>query len=340
MTQFGKKLLASAAMITTGLALGATEVDAKELKIATFMSPKHHLNRVVFTNLAKAVGKATGGSTTMKLFSGGQLGKGPQQQIKRVLSNVAEVTFGIQGQTATIFPATMVVGQPGVSRTAVGVTKKAWGIYDRFLANEYTKIKVMGIWANTPPVLISKKPIKSFADVKGMKIRAMSATNVPQLKLWKAGPLVLPITAVYDGLDKGVVDAVQVAINALFVPWRFSEIAKHVTDGLKAPSSMFFLAMNRKVWDGLPSADKAKIDGLIGQQFSIETAASWAKADFVATKKAKKGVAGLKYRMLSEAKAAPFNAATDKSIKAFLAAQEKRGVPARAIYAALTKPGS
>ena len=85
MTQFGKKLLASAAMITTGLALGATEVDAKELKIATFMSPKHHLNRVVFTNLAKAVGKATGGSTTMKLFSGGQLGKGPQQQYKRVL---------------------------------------------------------------------------------------------------------------------------------------------------------------------------------------------------------------------------------------------------------------
>ena len=104
MTGFSNKLLTSTAIVGMAVSLGYSALEAKELKIATFMSPKHHLNSVVFKNLAEAVGKATGGSTTMKLYSGGQLGKGPVQQYKRVVDNVAEVTFGIQGTTTKILP--------------------------------------------------------------------------------------------------------------------------------------------------------------------------------------------------------------------------------------------
>jgi TRAP-type C4-dicarboxylate transport system substrate-binding protein len=328
------------AAFTVGMSIPTTPAGAKELKIATFMSPKHHLNSVVFTNLAKAVGEATGGSTTMKLFSGGQLGKGPTQQYKRLVDNVAEVVFGIQGDNVTIFPRTMVVGQPGVGTTAVGITKKIWSVYDKYLAGEYKRIKVLGLWANTPPVLVSKKPIRRLSDLKGKKVRAMSATNIPQVNQWGAAGLSTRITAVYDALDKGVLDVVQVAVNAVYNPWRFGEIAKHITDGLLAPSAMFYLGMNSQVWDGLSAADKAKIDGLTGRGFSLATAGSWAKADVKAIASAKKGVGGVTYYMLSKSDAAPFDAATTKSVEIFLAAQEKNGVPARAIYAAVTKPGS
>ena len=340
MTGFSTRLLTSTAIIGMAISFGGSTLQAKELKIATFMSPKHHLNSVVFKNLAAAVGKATGGSTTMKLYSGGQLGKGPVQQFKRVVDNVAEVTFGIQGTTTKIFPRTMVVAQPAVGRTAVAITEKFYGVYDRFLAGEYKRVKVLGLWANTPPVLISKKPIRKLSDIKGLKVRAMSATNIPQINLWGSVGLAVPITKVYDALDKGVIDVVHVAVNALYPPWRFAEIAKHVVDGLEGPTSLFFLAMNRKVWDGLPAADKGKIDGLTGRQFGIETARSWAKADVKAIANAKKGVGGVTYHMLSKSEAAPFDALSAKAVENFLAAQEKKGVPARAIYAALTKSGS
>ena len=340
MSRLSTKLLASAAMVTTGLAFGVSGVSAGELKIATFMSPKHHLNSVVFTDLAKAVSQATGGGTTMKLFSGGQLGKGPVQQYKRVVDNVAEVTFGIQGYTSKIFPKTMVLGQPGVGTSAIEVTEKLWKIYDQHLADEYKRVKVLGLWANTPPVLISKNPITKIEDMKGIKVRAMSATLIPLVKEWGGAGLFKPISAVYDSLDKGVLDSVHVAINGLYNPWRSSEIAKHVTDGMQAPSSLFFLAMNQKVWDGIAPADKAKIDGLVGQQFSFNTAKSWAKADVVATARAKKGDGGVKYHVLSRAEAAKFNAATGRAVETYLAGQEKKGVPARAIYATVTKPGA
>lgn len=339
------KLCTSAAVLAAAFAFGmsapVSPAGAKELKIATFMGPPHYLNRVAFTKLAKAIGAATGNETTAKLFASGQLGKGPVQQYKRVVDNVAEISFGIQGYTSTIFPRTMVVAQPGVGTGAVEITEKLWGVYSKFLTSEYSKVKVLGLWSNTPPVLISRtKLVTKIDDVKGMKLRALDATNIPQMNAWGASGLFIPISGVYDALDKGVIDGVWVAINALFTPWRFSESSKFVTDGMKKPTALFWLAMNKKVWDGLPGKSKSAIDGLTGRQFSIDTARGWAKPDFVAEARAKKGDAGLKFHVLSAAERAKFDAATDKSIEAFLAKSESNGIPARAIYAAVTKGGS
>ncbi|NQV56165.1 MAG: TRAP transporter substrate-binding protein [Rhodospirillales bacterium] len=335
-------LLASAALTAAGFALGigvaTTPAGAKELKIATFMGPPHFLNKVAFTNLAKAIGKETGGETTAKLFASGQLGKGPVQQYKRVIDNVAEISFGIQGYTPTIFPRTVIVGQPGVGTTAGEITGKLWSVYDKFLMPEYKNVKVLGLWANTPPVIISRtKLVKKLSDVKGMKLRALAPENIPQMNAWGASGIFMPISRTYDALDKGVIDATFTAINALFRPWRFSESSKFVTDGMRKPSAIFWLAMNRKVWDGLPAKSKAAINGLTGQKFSMDTAIGWAKPDVVALARAKKGDVGLKYHVLSKAEAAKFDAATAKSVEAFLAKSEANGIPARAIYAAITK---
>jgi len=337
MSKFLKRVVTTTAIAVVGLGATAFEANTAELKIATFMGPKHHLNGV-FGKLAEEIGKATGGETTAKLFSSGQLGKGPVQQYKRVLDNVAEISFGIQGYTSSIFPRTMVVAQPGVGTTAPEITKKAWKVFDKYLAVEYTKVKVLGIWANSPPVLMAKNPIHSIDDIKGLKTRALDATNVPQVNSWGAAGLHIPISGVYDALDKGVIDAVYVAINALFTPWRFGEIAKHVTGGMKSPSALFWFAMNKKAWDGLPAKSKKAIDGLTGYDFSVKTATSWSQPDIVALKRAKAGDAGLTYYTLSAAEAAKFDAATDKSVEAFLAAAEKKGIPAREIYAEVTKP--
>ena len=341
-TKLFKYSLAALALSTGLAALAAVPAAsvAKELKIATFMGPPHYLNKVTFSNLAQAIGQATGGETTAKLFTSGQLGKGPVQQYKRVIDNVAEISFGIQGYTSTIFPATMVVAQPGVGTEAGEITKKLWGVFDEFLKSEYSKIKVLGLWSNTPPVIISRsKLITKMSDLKGMKLRALDATNIPQMKAWGASGLFIPISGVYDALDKGVIDATYVAINALFTPWRFSESSKFVTDGMNKPTALFWLGMNKKVWDGLPAKSKAAIDGLTGRQFSIDTAIGWAKPDVVALARAKKGDAGIKYHVLSQTERAKFDAATARSVEAFLAKSEKNGIPARAIYAAVTKGG-
>ena len=150
-------------------------VVAKELKMASFMSAKHPVNRGILPHFAKNVAKETGGSLKLKIYPSGQLGKGPKAQYKRVIENVAEITFGVHGYTPKIFPRTMVVAQPGVGKSSQEVTKKFWKIYDQYLKAEYSKVKVLAVFSNWPAVLITrKKAVKEIGDVKGLKIRAPS----------------------------------------------------------------------------------------------------------------------------------------------------------------------
>ena len=55
-------------------------VVAKELKIASFMSAKHPVNRGILPHFAKNIANETGGSLKLKLYPSGQLGKGPKAQ--------------------------------------------------------------------------------------------------------------------------------------------------------------------------------------------------------------------------------------------------------------------
>lgn len=235
-----------AAIIGGGLAVPT--VQAKELKVATFMSPKHPINSGVIPALAKKIAASTGGSLTLKLFPSGQLGKGPVAQYKRVLENVAEITFGIQGYTAKLFPRTMVVGQPGVGNSSQEVTGKIWNVYDKFLAPEYNKVKVLALFSNWPPVLITrKKMVTKLADVKGLKIRAPSPSNIPQVKSWGAAAVYMPVSKIYNALQTGVLDGVYISPGALYRPWRLSEPGEYVAGGINGPTSLFFIALNKKV---------------------------------------------------------------------------------------------
>ena len=311
---------------------------AVELKAATFMSPQHPVNRGVIPLLAKKLAEATNDSLTIKLFPSGQLGKGPVAQYKRVVDNVAEITFGIQGYTPTIFPRTMIVGQPGVGDSSQEVTAKIWKVYDQYLKPEYEEVKVLALFSNWPPVLITrKKAVTRLDDVKGMKVRAPSPANIPQLKAWNAAAVYMPVSKIYNALQTGVLDGVYISPGALYRPWRLAEPGEHVTVGMNGPTSLFFIAMNKQVWKGLSAAHKAAVNEHSGREYSMAAADFWGKIDAGQLKTARTEQKGVKFHQLSAEEAAAFDAATAKSVEAFLADKEKKGVPARAIYKAATE---
>ena len=306
---------------------------AKELKVATFMGAKHPVNSGVVPHLAKNLAKETGGSLTLKLYPGGQLGKGPKAQYKRVIENVAEITFGVHGYTPKLFPRSMIVAQPGVGNSSQEVTKKFWRVYNKYLTSEYTKVKVLAVFSNWPAVLITrKKPVSKVGDVKGLKIRAPSPSNIPQVNGWGAAAVFMPVSKIYNSLQTGVLDGVYISPGALYKPWRLSEPGEYVTAGMESPTSLTYLFMNKKVFDGLSSAHKAAINKHSGAAYSDFAANFWGTIDAGQLATAKNEQKGVKFIQLNGAAAAEFNTATAKSVDQFLAKREKAGIPAREIY--------
>jgi TRAP-type C4-dicarboxylate transport system substrate-binding protein len=334
------RFVAVAVVLFSVLVSGAGNPEpamGKELKLAHFMPPGHVMHRKVFAPLAAELAKVAGGELTIRIYPSGALGKGPVQQYKRAIEGVADITFGIQSYTASIFPRSLLLTQPGVARTAEEGTEKFWDNYSTHFAGEYKAVEVLGIWVMFPTTLITRsKPVRTLADMKGMKVRIGSPALSQLTKDWGAVPVVMPVTKAYNSLNTGIVDAVLIQPSALYRPWNLAEPAKYVTDNLPGPSSMVFLIMNKNAWKGLSGGQRATLKKLTGREFSVRAGAAWDSVELQALEKAKTDK-DVEYIRLAESNRTAFANAALPAIQAEVSKLAKKGIDGRTIFDALMK---
>jgi len=325
----GLSLVCMATCIVTILPLTGM---AKELKLAHFMPPVHTLHEKVFIPLAEALAKATGSDLTIAIYPAGALGKGPVQQYKRAVEGVADITFAIHSYASELFPRSQLFTLPGAYGSAVEGTEKLWAILDPYLKEEYRDIKLLGLWAMSPTVLITKdKPVATLADLKGMKVRTGSPGEADAIHAWGGVSVTMPITESYNALNTGIVDAVLIQPSAIYKPWNLCEPGKYVTDLLPSPSTIVFLAMNRGSWDGLSKSQQAALEKLTGREFSLKAAAIWAEMDVEALTRAETDPEIKRVALTTEQQEA-FLRAVKPAIEVELARLEKEGINAREIF--------
>ena len=68
-----------------------------ELSLAHFTSTKHPMDRLVMRPWTEEVATLTNQKLTIRIYPGGELGKGPKAQYKRAVDGIADLTFGLQG---------------------------------------------------------------------------------------------------------------------------------------------------------------------------------------------------------------------------------------------------
>ena len=96
---------------------------------------------------------------------------------------------------------------------------------------------------------LSKKPLRTVADLKGVKLRFLPGKYMADI-LRKAGgvPIVNPISEVYEGLMRGSLDAVSLNLQ-VFDSLKFYEAAKYVSLSVGTPVG-YWISINLDVWNG------------------------------------------------------------------------------------------
>lgn len=323
-------MFAAAGMVLAALA-GSSVADAKELKLAHFMSPKHPYHPHVFAWMGEELKKATGGELTIRIYPGGELGPGPVQQFNRAVDGVADITFGLHGYTAPQFQRTLLMEYPGVAKSPATAAKGFWNAID-LIKDEYKRVKLLGLWTITPAGIFARdKPVRTLADLKGMKVRVASKGHGEVIKAWGGTPVFMPVTQVYNAMQTGVVDATLIDPGAALA-FKLTEVSKAVTVGMKSPLATFFLVMNHDSWNGLSAAQKAEIDKIAGLKISERAYAIWSRVS-------KKGleIMGAKREVvrLSADEAAKFDAASSTILGRVVAGLEAKGIPANKIVKAM-----
>lgn len=107
-------------------------------------------------------------------------------------------------------------------------------------------------------VLVSKKPITSVDDIKGLRFRAYE--NKVYMGAWEAlgaNPIIISWGETYSALQQGTVDAATSTIGQLY-GMRFTEVAPYVTR-INEYSAEAILVCNADTWDKLSTDQQAVI---------------------------------------------------------------------------------
>lgn len=265
----GLTALGVAGAVLAGAA-GATTAQARDLKMAFFTSPKHHVWAKLMTPWGKGIGAANVGLKVVG-FPGGQIGGKPPGAFKRVVNGIADIEFGLQGYTSTVFPKTMVVEIPLQWGSPTEATTAMWKIFDKHLSSEYARVEVLGLWTTDVPVLMTNKVVRTPDDLKGMKLRTPSRDQAAIIKGLGAIPVGMPMPQTYSAIEKGVVDGALVGISTVN-SFKLAEVVKNFIVDLPMGYSPQMMVMNKKTYAGLSADQKKAIDAQRGLPLSLQGA--------------------------------------------------------------------
>lgn len=330
--RFGKQLISGAAAMLIVSTAGLSTVSADELKLAHFSSTKYHLHNEMFLPLAEKLSAATNGETTIRVYPGGELGKGPAKQFDRVIDGVADIVYALPGYTASKFKKTLLVELPGVVPGDADITGKIWDNIDH-LEKEFKRTKLLGLWSSRPgSLLMADKKIEKMSDLQGLKIRVPSKNTGRVAEAWGATAVSMPITQVYTSMETGVVDGALVDTSVLS-SFKLGEVTKYVTQGMIGSNSLFMLVMNRDSWDSLDADTQAKLEEMTGKELSLGGNITMSTSAVKAEKKWIDG--GGELITLSAEAASEFDTASAALAEKLIAELEADGIKAAAWAEAL-----
>jgi TRAP-type transport system periplasmic protein len=212
-----------------------------------------------------------------------------------------------------------------------------WELYEAFpeMQKEFSDVKVLSLKTFTAYRLMTKKPVNTLEDLKGLKIASDSPWAVKRLNMLGATGVAMPFSEIFMALQKGVVDGVTSPESAA-VGRRFFDHVKFVTDVNLAGYYPLIVAMNLSTWNKLPIDIQKKIEMVCGAEASNFFDSRGIGSEESARQKSISEF-GVKYIQLKPEEMAKW-ATIDKAVqKEWIQSMESKGLPGEKIMVALAE---
>jgi len=252
------------AVVAIVAALGASAAEAqKTLKYAHFQpakddQPKH----VAALAFKEHVENATGGSIKVEIYPAGQFGK-DQPTMEGLKLGTLELAVAHDGAIATVYKPIGVLGIPFLYDDH----EHAWRVYDSPWLQEFsqdmvkkTGIRLLGLADNgVRHFTNSARPIKSPADMKGLKIRIQPSPVFKTLvESLGASPSAIPWADLPTALQQKVVDGQENGVTNILAASLYQH-QKYVTlDG--HVWSVHAYLINDRFYQGLTPEERKAVD--------------------------------------------------------------------------------
>ncbi|MCY4743766.1 TRAP transporter substrate-binding protein [Pelomonas sp. UHG3] len=240
-------------------ALLASSASALELKSADVHNSDDYPTVAAVKHLGQVLAKSSGGALTVKVFNKGALGS-EKETIDQVKLGALAMTRVNLGPLSAMCPKTLVPALPFLFRDTAHMRKAYDGAPGEEIlkACEHQGLVGLALYDSGARSVYARKPIKTLADMKGLKIRVQQTDLwVAAMQALGANPSPMPIGEVYTGLKTNLIDAAENNIPS-YEGFRHFEAAKFYsrTEHSMTPDALF---ISKRVWDKLKPEQQAQL---------------------------------------------------------------------------------
>lgn len=304
--------LGVAAALAGAAALPSAAIG-EELQMSFFVGQRHPMVKAVVVPFQEKLAELSGGDLTVKVHYGGSLVKGGPAQYGALLQGVSDLAFSLPGYLGPKFPLSTTVTVPGITQDAEDATVKLWNAMDA-VETEYDA-KVIALWAVDPKILLTRDPVRTLDDLKGMKLRVTSKQDEPYVNATNAVAVASGVTVVHQNFTNGVIDGVHIGASAIR-SFKLHEPARYVTTNIPPSMSAIYILMNEGKFDSLSPQQQAWINEASGRDLSLGGGRGYDKVGKGGVKFAVEN--GVETIELSDAEKASWQAAMQPVVDEFL----------------------
>ena len=253
-----RKFLALMSAAAGGAVLAPRAVRAATPKYRLKLSHHLPLTMIVETmaqKFAAGVASRTDGQVEIKVFGAGQIG-GLKDNAEGVRLGTLDFTCADCAQLGLFHPRSNIISLPFLFRDFAHYKSVIQGSVGKELAKELVEkagVRILSFWPAGFRIVASRtKPIKTAADMKGLKIRIPEVPiYVETMRALGANATPMPWGEVYTALQTGVVDAIEVPSDTIFTG-KMYEVSKYLTRTYHIFTDCN-LIVSEKVYSALPA---------------------------------------------------------------------------------------
>ena len=248
------KQICSLLCIAAALLLGARAASADEVKLtfATLAPPDSRVAQGAFHPWADRINTAGQGVVHLDTRDGFAIAN-LDNVYSRVMDDVVQVGWALQGAIGGKFIRSAIAGLPFVSEDCETASAAFWRLYrSGALGPEYAEIVPLVLVVFPQSGIHLVHPHDKIEDLRGLKLIALGRVQAEAVTTLGGAPLSIGLTDMYSSLQHGAADG-AIASWTTFDPFRLGEVTRyHIETRLGTSTGMIFMA--KKKFDTLPAA--------------------------------------------------------------------------------------
>ena len=245
---------ATAGLLAAAPAAKAADYPAMSFNMAHFL-PQTYGGAEWEQWWADELRKRSDGAIDVTIFWAGSLG-GAMEILDLVGSGAVPLGVSAQGYFLSDLPVAGTAGNL-MMRTHTGPADSldTWRKFleDPQVRKELDEARVVALagQAANPYKLTCAKPVRTVADIKGLRVRVPGSYMPEWWASLGAVPVSVPLAEQYEALQKGTIDCAYSPLDQIFST-RLDEVAKFAIDLSTGSHLTWNIFMNKDAWEALP----------------------------------------------------------------------------------------